>query len=75
MAVPGRGCIVLTMRRKVVDGDTVCVRSEAEPVRFLLVSGKPLREPVACHGPFVMNTREEIEQALKDLRNGTFIKG
>ncbi|MGZ7117508.1 MAG: pirin-like C-terminal cupin domain-containing protein, partial [Methanobacterium sp.] len=43
-------------------------------VRFLLVSGKPLKEPVARYGPFVMNTSEEIEQALKDLRDGTFVK-
>jgi redox-sensitive bicupin YhaK (pirin superfamily) len=38
----------------------------------LLISGKPLHEPVARYGPFVMNTREEIEQALRDLRQGTF---
>jgi redox-sensitive bicupin YhaK (pirin superfamily) len=36
--------------------------------------GKPLHEPIARYGPFVMNTREEIEQALQDLRNGTFVK-
>jgi redox-sensitive bicupin YhaK (pirin superfamily) len=41
--------------------------------RFLLVSGKPLHEPVARYGPFVMNTREEIEQALRDLRDGLFV--
>jgi redox-sensitive bicupin YhaK (pirin superfamily) len=43
-------------------------------MRFLLVSGKPLNEPIARYGPFVMNTREEIEQTLKDLQNGTFIQ-
>jgi redox-sensitive bicupin YhaK (pirin superfamily) len=43
-------------------------------VRFLLVSGKPLNEPVARWGPFVMNTQEEIEQTLEELKNGTFIK-
>jgi redox-sensitive bicupin YhaK (pirin superfamily) len=44
------------------------------PVRFLLVSGKPLREPIARYGPFVMNTRQEIEQALVDLQQGTFMR-
>ena len=42
-------------------------------VRFLLISGKPLNEPIARHGPFVMNTQDEIQQALEDLRNGTFV--
>jgi len=39
-----------------------------------LVSGKPLHEPIARHGPFVMNTQEEIQQAHEDLRKGTFVK-
>ena len=56
------------------DGDGVFVRADRKPVRFLLLSGKPLGEPIARYGPFVMNTKEEIEQALADLRNGTFIK-
>jgi redox-sensitive bicupin YhaK (pirin superfamily) len=56
------------------DGDSVEVRAEKSPARFLLVSGKPLNEPIARHGPFVMNTREEIEQALRELRDGTFIR-
>jgi redox-sensitive bicupin YhaK (pirin superfamily) len=56
------------------DGDQVKVRTGKELVRFLLVSGKPLHEPVARYGPFVMNTREEIEQALEDLRRGTFVR-
>lgn len=55
------------------DGDLVRAYA-GEHVRFLLVSGKPLNEPIARYGPFVMNTSEEIEQALKDLRNGTFVK-
>ena len=55
------------------DGDQVRVRAYDGPVRFLLVSGAPLGEPVARYGPFVMNTREEIERALDDLRAGTFI--
>ena len=56
------------------DGDYVAVKAPAQHVRFLLVSGKPLNEPIARYGPFVMNTREEIQQALEDLRNGTFVK-
>lgn len=55
------------------DGDYVQVHTGNDPVRFLLVSGKPLNEPVARYGPFVMNTREEIEIALADLRRGTFV--
>jgi hypothetical protein len=55
------------------DGDAVQARAGAEGARFLLVSGKPLGEPIARHGPFVMNTREEILQALADLQNGTFV--
>lgn len=56
------------------DGDYVKVVTADRPVRFLLVSGKPLNEPIARYGPFVMNTREEIEQALIDLRQGTFVQ-
>jgi hypothetical protein len=56
------------------DGDEVTVHASAKPVRFLLVSGKPLHEPIARYGPFVMNTGEEIQQALDDLRNGTFVR-
>jgi redox-sensitive bicupin YhaK (pirin superfamily) len=54
------------------DGDTVEARAEDSPARFLLVSGKPLNEPIARYGPFVMNTREEIEQTLRELQQGTF---
>jgi redox-sensitive bicupin YhaK (pirin superfamily) len=43
-------------------------------VRFLLVAGAPIREPVAWHGPIVMNTRAELQQALRDLHEGTFIQ-
>jgi redox-sensitive bicupin YhaK (pirin superfamily) len=52
------------------DGDNVRVQAGAEDVRFLLLAAKPLREPVVQYGPFVMNTREEIEQALADYRDG-----
>jgi redox-sensitive bicupin YhaK (pirin superfamily) len=52
------------------DGDGIRVQAGAEPVRFLLLAAMPLREPVVQYGPFVMNTREEIEQALADYRTG-----
>ncbi len=52
------------------DGESVRVQAAAEGVRFLLLAAKPLREPVVQYGPFVMNTREEIEQALADYRDG-----
>ncbi len=55
------------------DGDAVRVLTGERPARLLLVSGKPLREPVARYGPFVMSTQEEIEQTLLELRRGTFI--
>ena len=55
-------------------GDQVTVQAGPEGVRFLLVSGKPLGEPVAWHGPIVMNTQAEIRQALSDLKQGTFIR-
>ena len=56
------------------DGDLITARASERGVRFLMVSGKPLNEPIARYGPFVMNTEAEIEQALDDLKNGTFIK-
>jgi redox-sensitive bicupin YhaK (pirin superfamily) len=55
-------------------GDTVTVRAGPQGVRFLLVSGAPIAEPVAWHGPIVMNTRDELRQAVSELRNGTFIR-
>ena len=51
-------------------GDEVVVQAGEEGVRFLLVSGRPLREPIAWHGPIVMNTQAEIRQAMRDLRDG-----
>ena len=56
-------------------GDEVVVQAGDEGIRFLLVSGKPLEEPVAWYGPIVMNTREQLQQAIAELRDGTFIKG
>ncbi|MBD3664481.1 pirin family protein [Sulfitobacter aestuariivivens] len=54
-------------------GDEVTVQAGPEGIRFLLISGAPIEEPVAWHGPIVMNTRAELEKAFADLRNGTFI--
>lgn len=55
-------------------GDEIVVETRDEPVRFLLISGKAIKEPVAWHGPIVMNTKEEIRQALKELNDGSFIR-
>ena len=55
-------------------GDEIAVRAGDAGLRFLLVSGRPIREPVAWHGPIVMNTQAEIRQAVSDLQRGTFIK-
>ncbi len=55
-------------------GDEVTVQAGDEGIRFLLVSGKPIEEPVAWYGPIVMNTQAELQQAFAELRGGTFIK-
>jgi redox-sensitive bicupin YhaK (pirin superfamily) len=55
-------------------GDEVAVQAGEDGVRFLLVSGRPLREPVAWYGPIVMNTQAELRQAFEELREGTFLK-
>ncbi len=55
-------------------GDKIVVQAGPEGVRFLLIAGTPIQEPVAWHGPIVMNTREELQQAFADLRNDKFIK-
>jgi quercetin 2,3-dioxygenase len=55
-------------------GDEISVQAGEEGLRFLLVSGRPLREPIAWHGPIVMNTQAEIRQAITDLRDGSFIR-
>ncbi len=55
-------------------GDEITATSGPDGMRFLLVSGRPIQEPVAWHGPIVMNTREELMTAMRDLQNGTFIK-
>ena len=55
-------------------GDEIVVQAGPEGIRFLLVSGKPLEEPVAWYGPIVMNTQVELQQAMRELQSGTFIK-
>jgi quercetin 2,3-dioxygenase len=55
-------------------GDEVTVQAGPDGIRFLLVSGAPIQEPVAWHGPIVMNTQDELRQAMAELRNGTFIR-
>ena len=55
-------------------GRPVVIQAGDEGIRFLLVSGKPIEEPVAWYGPIVMNTREELQQAFRELQAGTFIK-
>ena len=56
------------------NGDDVTVQAGPDGVRFLLIAGRPLQEPVAWHGPIVMNTQAELQQAMRDLQNGNFIK-
>jgi redox-sensitive bicupin YhaK (pirin superfamily) len=55
-------------------GDEVTVQAGEHGIRFLLVSGKPIEEPVAWYGPIVMNTEDELRQAVAEMRAGTFIK-
>jgi redox-sensitive bicupin YhaK (pirin superfamily) len=59
---------------KYSDGDHLTVKTENSPVRFMLIAGAPFNEPIVPYGPFVMNTIEEIQETLRELRNGTFIK-
>lgn len=55
-------------------GDEITVEAGDEGLRFLLMTGQPIQEPVAWHGPIVMNTQDELRQAMRDLQNGTFIR-
>src|SRR5262249_25709884 len=55
-------------------GDEITVQAGDEGIRFILVSGKPIKEPVAWHGPIVMNSQAELQQAFTELRHGTFIR-
>jgi len=72
----GQGEIVTAVRMVVFeDGDQVRIRAGAGArARFMLMAGAPFHEPIFPYGPFVMNTPEEIQQALADLRNGTFVQ-
>jgi redox-sensitive bicupin YhaK (pirin superfamily) len=56
-------------------GDEVTVQAGEDGIRFLLLSGKPLQEPVAWYGPIVMNTQDQLRKAFEDLNRGTFLKG
>jgi redox-sensitive bicupin YhaK (pirin superfamily) len=53
----------------------VAVQAGDDGIRFLLVSGKPLQEPVAWYGPIVMNTQEQLQRAYEELQEGTFLRG
>jgi hypothetical protein len=55
-------------------GDEITVQAGDQGIRFLLVSGRPLEEPVAWYGPIVMNTNAELQQAIEEIRAGTFIR-
>jgi hypothetical protein len=55
-------------------GDEISVQAGPEGIRFLLVSGKPIEEPVAWYGPIVMNTNEQLREAMSELQSGTFIR-
>ena len=55
-------------------GDEIAVQAGDQGIRFLMVSGKPIREPVAWAGPIVMNTKDELRQAFDEFRAGTFLK-
>lgn len=56
------------------EGDEITVQAGDEGIRFLLMTGRPIQEPVAWHGPIVMNTRQELEHAFRELQTGKFIK-
>jgi len=66
----GDGSIVLYEK----EGTHITVTTGKHSVRFLLISGKPLNEPIAWYGPIVMNTHEELRKAFQDFRDGTFVK-
>ena len=70
----GEGRVAATRLAVLGDGDAAQVRTGERPGRFLLLSGKPLGEPVARYGPFVMNTAEEIQETLRELRDGSFAR-
>ena len=73
-----RQCAAVGRRRPFLvlfdTGDEVVVQAGDDGIRFLLVSGEPLKEPVAWYGPIVMNTQDQLQQAFEELREGTFLK-
>jgi redox-sensitive bicupin YhaK (pirin superfamily) len=71
-----RPCVCVTDTLVLYDGqgDNVTVTTDKKSVRFLLISGKPIKEPVAWYGPIVMNTREELRIAFDEFEKGTFVK-
>ena len=72
-----RQCFAQARQRSLVlfdSGDQVTVLAGPDGIRFLLISGKPLQEPVAWYGPIVMNTQEQLRQAYEELQEGTFLK-
>ena len=56
------------------DGDYFQASAGTSPLRFMLIAGQPFLEPIVPYGPFVMNTREEIQQTIAELRAGTFVR-
>jgi quercetin 2,3-dioxygenase len=72
---PGADPVPATNALLFDDGDLVEVTTRDTPVRFLLVAGMPLHEPVAWYGPVVMNTQEELDESFDEIRHGTFVKG
>jgi redox-sensitive bicupin YhaK (pirin superfamily) len=80
--VDGEGCFgdsddkLIESRRALLfdSGDVFRVKSGRDGIRFLLFAGKPLKEPVAWGGPIVMNTKEELDEAFRELDEGTFVK-
>ena len=74
-AQDARGRVLESGRLGVLgDGDRVSVAAGGDGMRFLLVAARPIGEPIARYGPFVMNTREEIRRALDDLQSGAFLE-
>jgi redox-sensitive bicupin YhaK (pirin superfamily) len=73
---PHRGIETITyvLSGDVEHGDNIMISTAEEPLRFLLIAGKPLAEPVAWQGPIVMNTQAELQLAFAEYHNGTFIK-
>ena len=70
-----RECLIKNESLVIYDkGDEVLITTKDDPVRFLLISGKPIKEPVAWYGPIVMNTQEELRVAFEEYQNDTFIK-